>query len=387
MQRVPLCSISRLSSPVRQAKRLQERRKYYYKDTNIDDVVDNLDSQEQIKKQIALIEEEIENVGKVCDRRQINSEKEFSDKIEEERKELDHQIMKSLETLEELLNQYKIAKETDYKSIYKNITQNLKKISKEINDQGKILFQNQNKKQILEEEDVFLTNELEYAREMNLYLNYKIKNFNLSPPVPKNSNTNTLSDKESPNKNVVTTNNSTSPTSITPIEILQKKTKKIVKNNRYGSSKEGGLLITTVNSPKEKNKKTQIQTEEGMSIEEVKYNFDMAEKKINCNLKQINKEITKKKEIYKKVKSASSNVYQTTMKSIINDIKLNLPRVNKSENYHQKNSYSYLTNSTNGISDMFFSNIKLNKLDKKEIMIQFLENRQVKNMIYGFLYN
>lgn len=226
MQRVPLCSISPLSSPVRQAKRLQERRKYYYKDTNIDDVVDNLDSQEQIKKQIALIEEEIENVGKVCDTRQINSEKEFSDKIEEERKELDHQIMKSLETLEELLNQYKIAKETDYKSIYKNITQNLKKISKEINDQGKILFQNQNKKQILEEEDVFLTNELEYAREMNLYLNYKIKNFNLSPPVPKNSNTNTLSDKGSPNKNIVTTNNSTSPTSITPIEILQKKNEK-----------------------------------------------------------------------------------------------------------------------------------------------------------------
>ena len=87
------------------------------------------------------------------------------------------------------------------------------------------------------------------------------------------------------------------------------------------------------------------------------------------------------------MKSASSNVYQTTMKSIINDIKLNLPRVYKSENYHQKNSYSYLTNSTNGISDMSFSSMKLNKLDKKEIMIQFLENRQVKNMIYGFLYN
>lgn len=386
MQRVSLCGISPLSSPVRQAKRLQERRKYYYKDTNIDDVVDNLDSQEQIKKQIALIEEEIENVGKVCDRRQVNSEKEFSDKIEEERKELNHQIMQSLETLEELLNQYKIAKETDYKSIYKNITQNLKKISKEINDQGKILLQNQNKKQLLEEEDFFLTNELEYAKEMNLYLNYKIKNFNFSPSVPKNSNLITISDKESPNKNIVTTN-TTSPTTITPIEIIQKKTQKNVKNNRYGSSREGGLLITTVNSPKDKNKKPKAQTEEGMSIEEVKNNFDMAEKKINCNLKQINKEIEKKKEIYKKVKSASSNVYQTTFKSIINDIKLNLPRVNKSENYHHKNSYSYLTNSTNGITEMSFSSIKLNKLDKKEIMIQFLENRQVKNMIYGFLYN
>ena len=30
---------------------------------------------------------------------------------------------------------------------------------------------------------------------------------------------------------------------------------------------------------------------------------------------------------------------------------------------------------------------KLNKIDKKEIVIQFLENRQVKNMIYEFLYN
>ena len=95
-------------------------------------------------------------------------------------------------------------------------------------------------------------------------------------------------------------------------------------------------------------------------------------------IKQINKEINKKKKTYDIAKSATSNVYQSTMRSIINEMKLNLPKVNslKGNSCNSTNNMSYSVSSS-----------KLNKMDKKEIVIQFLENRQVKNMIYGFLYN
>ena len=61
-------------------------------------------------------------------------------------------------------------------------------------------------------------------------------------------------------------------------------------------------------------------------------------------------------------------------------MKLKLPKVNSLK------GNSYMSNSTNNMS-YSVSSSKLNKMDKKEIVIQFLENRQVKNMIYGFLYN
>ena len=155
--------------------------------------------------------------------------------------------------------------------------------------------------------------------------------------------------------------------------------------------RDKGLLITSVNSTKNMtnqysnsitvNKST---TDSNVNIEVVKKQFDYAEKKIKTNMKIIDKELEKKKETYNVVKSAASNVYQTAFRHIINDMR-SLPKVSDS---HQKiNSNSYMSNnSTNNMSESINS-AKLNKIDKKEIVIQFLENRQVKNMIYEFLYN
>ena len=111
------CNISPVASPVRKAEK--QKRSYYYQDTNLEDIIENIDSQEQLKKQIASIDSEIESVGKVCEQRKKDSEKAYFQNIAEERKELDLNIMESLSKLEEPLNQYKIAKETDYQTIYK----------------------------------------------------------------------------------------------------------------------------------------------------------------------------------------------------------------------------------------------------------------------------
>ena len=367
MERVAL-----IASPSRYQKKTKAS--YYYQDIALDDVVDNLDSQQQIKKQIALIDNEIENIGKVCDKRKIESEKAYKQSIEEERKELDAKIMESLNRLEELLNQYKIAKETDYKSIYKGISVKLKKISKEIEQKSKVLLKHQEKQKILDEENVFYTEQLNYAKDMNLYLKHKIQSLLISSQ-KKNENVNTSVGEIVTSNNIVT-NQSTSPISIK----MESRNKNIKHNSRYLSPiTNEGLLITTLSSSKNIKKQNQTETN-NLSIEDIKKQFDFAENKILSKLKQINKEINKKKETYNVVKSATSNVYQSTMRSIINEMKQNLPKVNSPK------GNSYMSNSTNNMSDSVCSN-RMNKMDKKEIVIQFLENRQVKNMIYGFLYN
>ena len=366
MERVAL-----IASPSRLPKKTKAS--YYYHDIALDDVVDNLDSQQQIKKQIASIENEIENIGKVCDRRKIESEKAYQQSIDEERKELDGKIIESLNRLEELLNQYKIAKETDYKSIYKGISVKLKKISKEIEQKSNILLKYQEKKKILDEDNVFYSEQLDYAKDMNMYLKHKIQTMLTSK---KNENVNTSSGEiVTSNSNIIATNQSTSPVSI---KIASRNTKAKNNSRYYSPTSNGGLLITTLSSSK--NIKRQVQTENNLSIEDVKKQFDFAENKIQSMIKQINKEINKKKKTYDIAKSATSNVYQSTMRSIINEMKLNLPKVNSLK------GNSYMSNSTNNMS-YSVSSSKLNKMDKKEIVIQFLENRQVKNMIYGFLYN
>ena len=81
------CNISPVASPVRKAEK--QKRSYYYQDTNLEDIIENIDSQEQLKKQIASIDSEIESVGKLCDQRKKDSEKAYFQNIAEERKELD----------------------------------------------------------------------------------------------------------------------------------------------------------------------------------------------------------------------------------------------------------------------------------------------------------
>ena len=387
------CNISPVASPVRKAEK--QKRSYYYQDTNLEDIIENIDSQEQLKKQIASIDSEIESVGKVCDQRKKDSEKAYFQNIAEERKELDLNIMESLSKLEELLNQYKIAKETDYQTIYKSITTKLKKVTKEINDCSKNLIKGQEKVKILEEENIFYSNQLNYAQDMNIYLRYKLSL--LSSSYKKKNTEHSLGNSESNIGNNIISNSTNLPNSLKIITSRNKgitNTKTAITkhiNQRYGALRDKGLLITSVNSTKNMtnqysnsitvNKST---TDSNVNIEVVKKQFDYAEKKIKTNMKIIDKELEKKKETYNVVKSAASNVYQTAFRHIINDMR-SLPKV--SDSHKKINSNSYMSNnSTNNMSESINS-AKLNKIDKKEIVIQFLENRQVKNMIYEFLYN
>ena len=42
------CNISPVASPVRKAEK--QKRSYYYQDTNLEDIIENIDNQEQLKK-------------------------------------------------------------------------------------------------------------------------------------------------------------------------------------------------------------------------------------------------------------------------------------------------------------------------------------------------
>ena len=207
-----------------------------------------------MKKQIASIDSEIESVGKVCDQRKKDSEKAYFQNIAEERKELDLNIMESLSKLEELLNQYKIAKETDYQTIIKSITTKLKKVTKEINDCSKNLIKGQEKIKILEEENIFYSNQLNYAKDMNIYLRYKLSL--LSSSYKKKNTEHSLGNSESNIGNNTISNSTNLPNSLKIITSRNKgitNTKTAITkhiNQRYGALRDKGLLITSVNSTK-----------------------------------------------------------------------------------------------------------------------------------------
>ena len=123
-----------------------------------------------------------------------------------------------------------------------------------------------------------------------MYLKHKIQTMLTSK---KNENVNTSSGEiVTSNSNIIATNQSTSPVSI---KIASRNTKAKNNSRYYSPTSNGGLLITTLSSSK--NIKRQVQTENNLSIEDVKKQFDFAENKIQSMIKQINKEINKKKEM------------------------------------------------------------------------------------------
>ena len=156
-------------SPFRQ----QKQQTYYYKDTDIDDFVD-LETLSKIKKHLAEINSQINTIGSICDKKYDTSTAEYEAILDKERQEIDAQMATTLKQLEELLLWYKKSKETNYKAIYQRITNKLKKVANDIKLQTAMLMRKENTTNEYKEDEQFLTKELNYAKEMNEYLKYKL---------------------------------------------------------------------------------------------------------------------------------------------------------------------------------------------------------------------
>jgi Mn-containing catalase len=125
-------------------------------------------------------------------------------------------------------------------------------------------------------------------------------------------------------------------------------------------------------------------------------------KRTEREIKKCSKEIKNLKEMFKKIYLKNNNIYINMMKNIMININqennkneydeypniYNNNKINKSQSYAINNSSEFnANNSTAMVSEILNKDNFLNKMKKKEIMIQFLEKEEVKKLIYNYLYD
>ena len=222
----------------------------------------------------------------------------------------------------------------------------------------------QNKFDEFEEDNNFFQKQLENVRDMNYYLKYKLKILNEKDK------------KENEEKNINSSilNNISSDYSNISLN----------KNNE-----EKNLLITTTGNSYKK-------TKEYLNIKEqiekdLKFKMNFIIERIKKDISNTKKENDKLINYYREINYKNNNIYMKNLKEIINDVKSNfntedskeLPEIYQN-NY--SNYYSGNNSSTNYLSKSLSNYGFMDKLNKKEIMLKYLENEQVKKFIYKYIY-
>ena len=93
---------------------------HYYTDTNIDGYVDIAMSQEWHKK-LDKIDQQIEDVGKLCDKKKKESYEEYKEMLNYERQLLNQGIKDAINELKEKLKEYHEKVNFDYKGKFKEV--------------------------------------------------------------------------------------------------------------------------------------------------------------------------------------------------------------------------------------------------------------------------
>ena len=343
----------------------------YYTDTNIDSYVDIAMSQE-LHKKLDKINEQIEDVGKLCDKKKKDSYEEFKELINYERQQLNQGIKDAINELKYKLKEYHEKANFDYKGKFKEV--NIK-LNNCINTLDKDIKYNSNlqcKYNELEEDNNFYQKQVENMRDMNYYLKLKLK---------------TMKDLEEKNKSeqldkniIISTNNNltTDENSNFNSNILSK-----INNN------EETLLITTTGNAYKK-------TKEYLDIKEhiekdLKFKMNFIIERIKKDILNTKKENEKLTESFKEIYYKNNNIYMDVLKNCINDIK-NRSNIedeyiyNKNNSYNSENYFSGNNSSTAYGSKNISSHGFMDKVMKKEIMLKYLENENVKKFIYKYLY-
>ena len=339
-------------SPQGRTDRIQANKRHkihYYTDTNIDGYVDIAMSQE-LHKKLDKIDQQIEDVGKLCDKKKKESYEEYKEMLNYERQLLNQGIKDAINELKEKLKEYHEKINFDYKGKFKEVNTQLNNC---INSLDKDISYNsrlQCKLDELEEDNDFYQRQLENMRDMNYYLKFKLK---MKQDEEKTQNDN---EKEiNSSKNIQSTNEGDE----NKVQIM---------NNNESSP----LLITTTGNAYK-------QTKEYQDIKEhiekdLKFKMDFI-------IKRIKKDISNTKKDNEKLKNTINDV---SNKSNYEEDSKELPDIyNSSSN---ENYYSGNDSSTAFGSKSISSHGYMDKIMKKETMLRFLENEEVKKFIYKYLY-
>lgn len=340
------------------------------KDIDFDIYVDG-DTRKKINEQLDKINDQIENIGIICDKRKKSTYNIFQSFIKLERKKLNDYLEESFLNLQKDVQDYKGKLSFDYSGTLSNLRLKVKNLEKDSNNNRIILKNIQEKKLTLLEDNYFYERQIENTENLNEYLKMKLKN---------------LKDKNIKNE-VNNMDNSFSEKINNEIKSKEKKVNHSSSMPNILKKKKVQLYLTRSNSINDtlKDKKQNI-----------RYLMEKKLKKtMTYIIKIINKNIEKEEEKGKNLRKYFNNIYDKTnnpymdiFKGCLNEVKNKDSESNIIEQ-NQNSSFGGLNisslNSLN-LSKLSTNNDSyINKLKKKDIIINFLQNNEVKRLIYNIL--
>lgn len=371
----------------------------FHQDTDIDRYVD-VQMNEKIKEQLRDIDDQIEVIGKVCDNQYKKSYNMLKNILDKESEKIDTGIKNYISNLREQLVNFKTRLNFDYKGKYTEISKQLNNTVEKLKKNKEEKTNLENKFNVLNEDEQFYQRQLDNLKDMNIYLKYKLKlllkdydalnNYNLgyqNQEDAKENNEDNKDNEEPPDENRPQNNVVQQRPDNYFITGLNEYEERDDSPNDNNINQENGNNLN--NQPNGKFSDEQIQ--------KVYSRLNYIRGKLYNNIENENIEYSNLKQVFDKLYFKTNNIYMNILKNTHNEQKLNNSSTTGNNNNSSitNNNQSTLpsiyqsTNSSRNVSKRSYKPKEgyMTKKQNKDLIIKFLENDEIKKIIYKMLYD
>ena len=371
----------------------------FHQDTDIDRYVD-VQMNEKIKEQLRDIDDQIEVIGKVCDNQYKKSYNMLKNILDKESEKIDTGIKNYISNLREQLVNFKTRLNFDYKGKYTEISKQLNNTVEKLKKNKEEKTNLENKFNVLNEDEQFYQRQLDNLKDMNIYLKYKLKlllkdydalnNYNLGYQNQEDAKENSEDNKdneEPPDENRPQNNVVQQRPDNYFITGLNEYEERDDSPNDNNINQENGYNLN--NQPNGKFSDEQIQ--------KVYSRLNYIRGKLYNNIENENIEYSNLKQVFDKLYFKTNNIYMNILKNTHNEQKLNNSSTTGNNNNSSitNNNQSTLpsiyqsTNSSRNVSKRSYKPKEgyMTKKQNKDLIIKFLENDEIKKIIYKMLYD
>jgi hypothetical protein len=361
---------------------------------------------EKIKEQLRDIDDQIEVIGKICDNQYKKSYNMLKNILDKESEKIDTGIKNYISNLREQLVNFKTRLNFDYKGEYNEISKRLNNTVEKLKKNNEEKSELENKFNVLNEDEQFYERQLDNLKDMNIYLKYKLKlllkdydalnNYNLGYNqnqeegneynIEDNEDNEEPSNENNPQNNVVQHHaDNYFITGLNEYEERDDSPNNNINDNNY--NQENGYNLN--NKPNAKFSDDQIQ--------KVYSRLNYIRGKLYNNIENENIEYSNLKQVFDKLYYKTNNIYMNILKNTHNEQKLNNSSTtgNNNNSSMTNNNQSTLpsiyqsTNSSRNASKRSYKPKEgyMTKKQNKDLIIKFLENDEIKKIIYKMLYD
>ena len=371
----------------------------FHQDTDIDRYVD-VQMNEKIKEQLRDIDDQIEVIGKVCDNQYKKSYNMLKNILDKESEKIDTGIKNYISNLREQLVNFKTRLNFDYKGKYTEISKQLNNTVEKLKKNKEEKTNLENKFNVLNEDEQFYQRQLDNLKDMNIYLKYKLKLLLKDYDALNNYNLGYQNQEDAKENNEDNKDNEEPPDENRP-------------QNNVVQQRPDNYFITGLNEYEERDDSpndNNINQENGYNLNNQpngKFSDEQIQKvysrliyirgKLYNNIENENIEYSNLKQVFDKLYFKTNNIYMNILKNTHNEQKLNNSSTtgNNNNSSTTNNNQSTLpsiyqsTNSSRNASKRSYRPKEgyMTKKQNKDIIIKFLENDEIKKIIYKMLYD